>query len=98
MNDQHDSPATAPDNVDLTFSIVRLKPGYAVREVNDFLAMATSELASPPDQRSTAPDSLRQKRFTATTRWAKGYSQDEVDAFLALLAAQLDQDASQPDH
>jgi DivIVA domain-containing protein len=100
MGQQH--PQTAPDpEVDgavvagwagtRAFSTTRLRPGYDIDEVDDFLRAIRDTFLGIREP-SLTPEEIRKKRFS-TTRLRPGYDEEEVDAFLdeaeARLAAQV---------
>jgi DivIVA domain-containing protein len=62
------------------FSRSRLKPGYSVQDVDDFLTRAEAGLVSADD--------VERVEF-ASTRLSVGYDEKEVDAALDVLAKSL---------
>jgi DivIVA domain-containing protein len=64
------------------FSTTRLRPGYEISEVNEFVARIEGTLGRgmPPDHPVT-PDEIEGARFTAT-RFRVGYDEKEVNAAL----------------
>ena len=69
-----------------TFTAVRLREGYAMRQVEAFVAQAVQSLNSPCP--TVRPQDVRAVRFTPV-RVRAGYDMREVDAFLDDLEEQL---------
>lgn len=73
------------------FSTTRLRPGYDINEVNDFLGAIRDTFLGIREP-SLTQDEIRNKQFS-TTRLLPGYDQEEVDAVLdeaeSRLAAQV---------
>ena len=66
----------------LRFSTTRLRAGYEITEVNEFVARIEGTLgrSMPPDRPVTVGD-IEKARFTAT-RFRVGYDEKEVNAAL----------------
>ena len=69
---------------DVRFTLVRLRPGYDMGEVDDFLDRVAATARSGGDVRGL----LAGARF-GSTRWREGYAVDDVDGFLDRLRAAL---------
>jgi DivIVA domain-containing protein len=74
----------------LHFSTTRLRAGYEISEVNEFVARIEGTLgrSMPPDRPVTAAD-IEKARFTAT-RFRVGYDEKEVDAAMRKYLEELD--------
>jgi DivIVA domain-containing protein len=60
------------------FTRSRLRPGYRVEDVDDFLTRAEAGLVSADD--------VERVQFTSTRLFSEGYDEEKVDAALDVLA------------
>lgn len=79
----------------IQFTTVTFRPGYAMDEVDSFLARA--ERALRTGDGSVTPEEVLEQRFTPT-RFSEGYSMDEVDDYLdTTLRPELQEQRSEQD-
>lgn len=86
---------TSDDVRNVQFTTVRLREGYDMREVDEFLdrIIATfeeRERGSAPSASALTGDTVREQHFR-TVRLAEGYDLEEVDTFLDQVSATLDE-------
>lgn len=78
------------------FATVRLREGYAIEDVDEFVDRALAALSVPWASGSLTPDDIRYAEF-ATVRLRLGYDEEEVDAWCDEVERRLREARGEPE-